>query len=158
MKNEELGNAPVSSFCLQPSAFPPAVPDCRRNKRRGCRGEWMILTAETWRRGVKTLPQISQIAQISFPNLRGSAASADSQVFLCALASWRLVPRLISCPCGENSSFPPAGKFASPTMAPSFLPAAELRTMPARWRAIRFRSASAGSRPGCACAAVHCKG
>ena len=78
-----------------------AVPDCRRNKRRGCRGGRKILTAEAQRRGGKTLPQISQIAQISFPNLRSSAASADSQVFLGVLASWRLVQPRISLPCGK---------------------------------------------------------
>src|ERR1039457_4728184 len=46
MKNEELANTPVSSFCLLPSAFVSAghraawqaVPDCRRNKPRGGRG------------------------------------------------------------------------------------------------------------------------
>ena len=42
--NEELRNARASSFCLLPSAFALAVPDCRRNKRRGCRGGTMILT------------------------------------------------------------------------------------------------------------------
>ena len=50
MQNEELANTPVSSFCLLPSAFVSAgrraawqaVPDCRRNKPRGCRGERMI--------------------------------------------------------------------------------------------------------------------